>query len=506
MAFHDNVALVLIFMLVLLPTLIDSADPTAPPKPNTPPPPRPSDGFVNPITQPIRNSELRVHIRKFSQIPDFRSANTGTLRPSRLTGMAFYKKDLYVTTSTAGALIYRILPDGSNAVWVNVQNAVLSDTGRNVNCETTQHGGLRGLAFPPDHETTGLFYVSYMEDRPANPDSFKYLSRPTSSMVADSVVVELKYDHVSQRVVSGSYRSVLRVGMTVKDHPIKQITFQNNFLLIGHGDGSLGSNPSPGGMNNDGLGKIIRINPKNLHSRGYGIPSSNPWFKSDKYMGEIYAVGFRNPHNLCWSQKHGLFVADIGRDNVEEVNIVESGANHGWGEREGTFVNLRPGGTLIGIAALPSDDAKFNYTYPVVQMGHFQPEGGQIRWGIAIAGSCPVETNSPLKGLYFYCNFGERGELYYSFVGAMKRAVSRGKPSELTQAIVYRARKIMFHKDGKIIEVDSLVEMVSKDIGRNSTRVDARFGKGPNGEIYVMSKVSGSIYVITNTIAGSTDT
>lgn len=503
-------------LLLLLPPLLllaalapaaHAADPTLPPK-RPPGTPRQETDFVNPISKPTLNGSKEVHIIKYAQIPDFVSPNTGLSRPSRLTGLTYYGRDLYVTTSTSGAYIYRVFPNGFSYLWANIQRVVLRDTGRNVNCETAQHGGLRGVAFPPDHDKTGLFYVSYMEDRPEYPGNFTYLSRPEKEkpVVADSVVVEFKYDWTTNRIVKGSYRTVIRIGLTSKDHPIKQITFQGKFLLIGHGDGAVGSNPSPGGMNNDGLGKILRINPrKGWDGKPYRIPSSNPWVGKKQYMDELFAIGFRNPHNICYSRKNGIFVADVGRDNIEEVNIVKKGGNYGWGEREGTFVNLYDGGTLTGIGPLPANDAKNGYIYPAVQVGHYQPEGGKIRWGLAIAGSCPIETDSDLYGLYFYANFGERGELFYSWVREMKTAVTSGSPEELTQATVYRARKMLFYKDGMDkppVKVESLVELVNAD-GSKSRRVDARFGRGPRGEIYITSKVTGAIYQIRNTLPKS---
>lgn len=481
------------------------ADPTFSPRRNTSRPPRATDGFVNPIRRPILNGSRTVFIRKFSQLPMF--VSPGVDRPpasSRIVGLTSFGDDIFVTTSTAGALIYRIRPDGSNMLWADVQAAVKRDTGRNINCETTQHGGLRGLAIPPGFSRSNMFYVSFMEDPPSDRSQFEYLTPPEPSMVADSVVVEFKYDRVNQRIVPGSYRSVLRIGMTTKDHPIKQITFQRRLLLIGHGDGSVGSLPSPGGMNNDGFGKVLRIDPRQDGNRPYKIPASNPWVGKSEYLDEIYAVGFRNPHNICFSKKFGVFVADIGRDNIEEVNYVVPGENYGWGEREGTFVNLEQGGTLTGIDDLPEDDAKFGYTYPAVQVGHFQPEGGQIRWGLAIAGSCPIDNGSPLDRMYFYCNFGERGELFYSWVGAMRSARTKGAPSELTQANTYRVRRMFFDHDNDPSTppkpISSLIDLIREDGWPTAFRVDARFGRGPRGEIYITSKTTGAIYQITNSL------
>lgn len=503
---------ILIFFTFLVYTAL-AFDPTAAPRPNRPPVPRNDNesDFVNPIKRPILVGRRQIHIRVFARIPNFASETVpGSSFPSKLVGMTYFGRDLYVTTSTAGALIYRVKPDGSVSQWADIARAVKRDTGRNVNCETTQHGGLRGLAFPPDFAKTGLFYVSYMEDRPArNMRGIVYFStpQPFSPIVADSVVVEFRFNRTRGAIVRGSYRTVIRIGLITKDHPIKQIAFQRNMLLIAHGDGALGSNPSPGGMNNDGLGKVLRIFPKRVGNMPYTVPSWNPWVGRSKYKDAIFAVGFRNPHNICVSKRHGIFVADVGRDNIEEVNIVKAGRNYGWGAREGTFVNLEEGGTLTGIVPLPRNDAMLGYTYPNIQIGHFQPEGGQIRWGIAIAATCPVESNSPLKNIFLYCNFGERGELYYSWVGAMKNAKTRGPPASLTQANVYRAKNIFFDHDGNPNtpprKVDSLQGLIRADGKPTAKRVDIRMGTGPGGEIYLMSKATGSIYLVTSTVKGA---
>src|SRR4029079_19015872 len=51
---------------------------------------------------------------------------------------------------------------------------------------------------------------------------------------------------------------------------------------------------------------------------------------------EIWAVGFRNPWRFCFDPKNGkLWVADVGQDRVEEVDIVRRGENYGWNIFEG---------------------------------------------------------------------------------------------------------------------------------------------------------------------------
>ena len=49
----------------------------------------------------------------------------------------------------------------------------------------------------------------------------------------------------------------------------------------------------------------------------------------------IYATGLRNPWRMAWDQGR-LWVADVGQESWEEVNLVEEGGDYGWPEQEGT--------------------------------------------------------------------------------------------------------------------------------------------------------------------------
>lgn len=474
----------------------------------TPPPKNPNrdpndetqkdrEKFVRSLNQNIYPGKLPIHIRAFAQLPPFRK------KPSRIVGITAQGSDLYITTSTSGGLIYKINKCGVTKLWTNIQARMLEDSGRNLNCDNAQHGGVRGIAFPMDYKKTGLYYVSAMEDKPKNPKKFLYFSGRKFTNQPDSVVLEFRYDFKKAATIKGSYRDVLRIGNPINDHTIKQMAFKGRMLFVTHGDGSKGSQPLNGGMQNDGLGKVFRIDPRRNGAFAYTIPGSNPYVNNKKYKAELYAVGLRNPHNICVSKQHGIFVTDAGRDNVEEVNILKPGANYGWFQREGTFVHLRKGGTGIGIKPLPPNDAKFGYTYPVAQVGHLAPRG-QSLFGQALAGSCPIENNSPLKGIFMYANFAEGGELYYSWVGDMKRAKTKGPPKKLRQARVYEAKNIFFHKGknskSKPIRVVNLRGVIRKDGSASARRVDLRFGRGPLGEIYFSSKTNGKIYLILSSL------
>ena len=76
----------------------------------------------------------------------------------------------------------------------------------------------------------------------------------------------------------------------------------------------------------------------------YNIPTDNPFVNSlykegqaeeAPYRPEIWAMGFRNPWRFSFDTSGRLWVADVGQDKFEEINIVEKGGNYGWRVIEG---------------------------------------------------------------------------------------------------------------------------------------------------------------------------
>lgn len=455
--------------------------------------------IVNPVKTPIVSSSRQVHVKKFAQLPEFRR------QPQRIVSMTSLGSDLYVCTNTNGH-IYKVTKAGQSSLWFDFSKAVLEATGREMDFTKFLHGGLRSIAFHPQYHQNGLIYTSYMETR-GNKTDFKYLSNPPSTSVpADSVVVEWKVNRRTGKPIVSSHREVVRMGVPVYDHTIRQIKFSGNLLYITHGDGSEQSRTAGGGQRNDALGKVLRIDPRKRGNAPYTVPSSNPFVRNKKYLEEIYALGFRNPHNLCFSKRRELFVVDVGRDNVEEINIVKAGGNYGWSEREGPFVHVEgAGGILNGVKPLPADDAKFGYIYPSAIVGHFGQRGARFVFQ-ALSGSCPIENNSQLKGLMLYANFPDDGALYFSSLTDLRKAVVTGPPNKLTQATTFRPKIFYDHDNNKNTapkSVKNLREIIRFDAGlADVARVDLRFGQGSRGEIYWSSKQNGAIYLITNSVPG----
>ncbi len=453
----------------------------------------------------VQPGDLTLTIRPFALLP---VADNGL--PPRLNAMAYTGSRLFVSDELDGR-IYEITT-GSPVLFFDVATAIQSATGRALDRSSAWHAGLRSFAFHPDFANNGKLYVSVMETRPPDPQNHRYLSTTNSPIGADSVLIEFTANPATFVVDPSSYRSLFRVGMPVYDHPIKQIAFNPDagpgdadygLLYIAHGDGSEASASAGGGLNNDALGKILRIDPLAQGNQPYSIPASNPFRNDPNWLDEIYSVGHRNPHHLAFIAAGELLVAEPGRDNIDELNLVSGGQSFGWPAREGTYVHLQRSGLVDGIERLPADDADYGYVYPVVQFGHEGPQGATfVRQ--AIGGGYPGKPGTDVAGIYLYCEFASTGKIYYSDIERLRTATTSGDPTRLTRAPILEA-KIAYDDDGSpstpSIEMDSMVDVVASSptfSNAEGRRADIRFGRGPLGELYLMSKRNRMVYLITN--------
>ncbi len=431
-------------------------------------------------------------------------------RPPRLNAMAYAGNRLFISDELDGRILE--ITSGSPSLFFDVAEAIRTTTGRQLDRSSSWHAGLRSFAFHPDFANNGKLYVAVMETRPPDPQNYRYLSTSSTTIVADSVLIEFTVNPQTYVVDPASYRSLFRVGMPVYDHPIKQIGFNPDarpggadygLLYIAHGDGSEASATAGGGLNNDALGKILRIDPLASDDQPYLIPDSNPFVGNEKWIDEIYSVGHRNPHHIAFVGDGQLLVAEPGRDNIEELNLVTGGQSFGWPAREGTYVHLQRSGLVVGIDQLPADDASYGYVYPVVQIGHEGPEGA-VFVRQAIGGGYPGKADTVFENKYLYCEFAATGKVYYSDLDALRAATTTGDPNRLTQAPILEA-KIAFDEDGNPstppLAMASMVDVVisSPDFSNaEGIRADIRFGRGSQGELYLFSKRNRMVYLITN--------
>ena len=202
--------------------------------------------------------------------------------------------------------------------------------------------GFLGLAFHPDYRKNGLLYTYTSEPLGSGTPDFPIpdTGEPPAFNASLSVIREWRVDNPKRpdsTADPSSSRVVLRVEQPQFNHNGGDIAFgQDGMLYIALGDGGgaddQGPGHAPGGNGQDlsegnVLGKILRIDPQGSNGANgqYGVPSDNP-FVGRAGADEIFAYGFRNPFRMSFDSRTGdLYAADVGQNDIEEVDIVVSG-------------------------------------------------------------------------------------------------------------------------------------------------------------------------------------
>ena len=182
--------------------------------------------------------------------------------------------------------------------------------------------GLLGLAFHPNFEENGYFYVNYTDYNPKR----NVIKRYTVS--SDNP----NYANPQSGLI------ILNVEQPYTNHNGGQMGFgPDGYLYISFGDGGSAGDPLEHGQNLQTLlGSIIRIDVNNTINSNYSIPSDNPFISNPNALDEIYAYGLRNMWRFSWdSATQLLWGADVGQYGWEEINIIKPGLNYGWNEMEG---------------------------------------------------------------------------------------------------------------------------------------------------------------------------
>ena len=204
--------------------------------------------------------------------------------------------------------------------------------------------GLLGMTFHPAFQQNRKFYVNYV--------------RLNAGQI-QSVISEFQEGSANPNVADPASERILLVVNQVSNfpnHKAGQLAFgPDGFLYFGLGDGGGGGDPFGHGQDtNILLGKMMRID-VNSTSPGlpYGIPPDNP-FVNGGGLPEIFAFGFRNPWRFSFDHATSrLFVADVGQDKFEEIDIVQKGGNYGWNIMEGMHCFNPPSGCNMTGLQLP---------------------------------------------------------------------------------------------------------------------------------------------------------
>jgi glucose/arabinose dehydrogenase len=285
---------------------------------------------------------------------------------ARMTGMYAGPDGRFYVTEQAGRVI-AFASAGSTEL-----QSFLDISGR-VSTDGNEEG-LLGLAFAPDYAQSGAFYVYY---------AAKTGSRHTvlSRFHASNGVADPKSEQI-----------LLQIPQPFPNHKGGQLIFgPDGMLYLGLGDGGSGNDPMGNGQNrNVLLAKLLRIDVSKADAGlAYSIPADNPFAGQPNVRGEIWAYGLRNPWRFSFDSQTGqLWLADVGQDTREEVDIITKGGNYGWSTMEGLQCLSGTGCDRNGL------------TLPIIDYGHDGGEcsitGGFVYRGQAIAA---------LQGAYVYADY-----------------------------------------------------------------------------------------------------
>jgi glucose/arabinose dehydrogenase len=237
--------------------------------------------------------------------------------------------------------------------------------------------GLLSLAFHPRYATNGRFYV-YFTDVNGDIRIVRY-GVSADANVADPLSAD----------------TVLAVPHPVEsNHNGGQLQFgPDGKLYAGLGDGGGGGDTAGNAQNKHRLlGKLLRLDVDG--PSGYAIPSDNPFATDTSARGEIWAYGLRNPWRFSFDRQTGdLYIADVGQNTWEEVDVAATaagrgvGANYGWNVMEGAHCFNAPTCNQTGLML------------PVVEYSH--TDGCSITGGYVYRGA----RIPALVGRYLFSDF-----------------------------------------------------------------------------------------------------
>jgi glucose/arabinose dehydrogenase len=238
--------------------------------------------------------------------------------------------------------------------------------------------GLLGLAFDPQYAANGRFYVNYTDS------------------AGDTVVARYRVSSDPDRADPSVDRVLLTVDQPYANHNGGHLAFgPDGMLYIGLGDGGSGGDPHGHGQSRaDLLGSLLRIDVR--PAGAYAIPPDNPFVGQPGARPELWDYGLRNPWRFSHDRANGdLYIADVGQNRREEVNVAPAasgggkGLNYGWNVMEGTQC-FSPASGCHSAGLTP----------PALDYGHgggaCSVTGGYVYRGAALPA---------LQGVYFYADY-----------------------------------------------------------------------------------------------------
>ncbi|MFN3982663.1 MAG: PQQ-dependent sugar dehydrogenase [Caldilinea sp.] len=282
--------------------------------------------------------------------------------------------------------------------------------------------GLLGMAFAPNFAESGYFFVNYTDRQ--------------GTTVVERYTVS---DNDRNRADPQSAFTVITVAQPASNHNAGMLDFgPDGYLYVPLGDGGAANDRFGHGQNPDTLlAKILRLDVTSDSTQPYSIPADNPFVNTEwngrPVRDEVWAIGLRNPWRTSFDRVTGDFwIADVGQNQIEEVNVVRPGApggyNFGWPIMEGlscfNTANCDQSGLMLPVIDYRHVDGNCSVTGGYVYRGSAFPQwngiyfygdycSGRI-WALAPDGSGGWSNAEVLDSNLTLSSFGEDevGELY----------------------------------------------------------------------------------------------
>lgn len=314
----------------------------------------------------------------------FEPVISGLTLPLQVTNAGDGSGRLFIVQQ--GRVVNSVIQDASIRIFKN--GALLPTPFLDVSnlISTGSERGLLALAFHPNYESNGTFYILYTNTS-GNPTLARYHVSAGNADVADagSGSVLLSIPHPGYANHNGG---MLAFG-------------PDGYLYWSTGDGGGGGDPNENAQDlSELLGKLLRLD---VDAAAPYIPAGNPFVESPvddpNTRAEIWAYGLRNPWRTAFDRLTGdLYIADVGQNLWEEVNFQPAGdpggENYGWDMYE---ANSQYNPPFEG----PYDPT--GKVFPVAEYAHGAGEsiGCSISGGYVYRGpSFPL-----LDGYYFYGDY-----------------------------------------------------------------------------------------------------
>ena len=257
-------------------------------------------------------------------------------------------------------------------VFADLTHEVFSERGPN---------GLLDLAFHPKFRENRKYYLYYQifED---------------GKVVTE--IVEKQFDADFKGDSGKPGRLLLKIVSIAEDHSggcMPQFG-PDGFLYFGMGDTGPQKDPNGHAQNLQLLlGKMLRIDVDHEEAgQAYAIPKDNPFLGQDGVRPEIWAYGFRNPWRFSFDRQTGdLWLADVGQDRVEEVDLVRRGENYGWNVYE-------------AFEPFSNQYRKEGRTYTMPVFAYRRKYGNSVTGGYVYRG----DKNPSFNGVYVFGDYNSK--------------------------------------------------------------------------------------------------